>query len=95
MGKLISVIGAGGWGTALAIVLGQKRLRVNLWCHGTQTYRELKETRQNRSYLSGIMIPDAVNVTRSLVEAVRDTELVCCVVPSHAVRQVINDSWQS
>jgi glycerol-3-phosphate dehydrogenase (NAD(P)+) len=72
MGKLISVIGAGGWGTALAIVLGQKRLRVNLWCHGAQTYRELKETRQNRSYLSGIMIPEAVNVTRSLVEAVRD-----------------------
>jgi len=92
MGKLISVIGAGGWGTALAIVLGQKRLRVNLWCHGTQTYRELKETRQNRSYLSGIMIPDAVNVTRSLVEAVRDTELVCCVVPSHAVRQVISQA---
>jgi glycerol-3-phosphate dehydrogenase (NAD(P)+) len=73
MAKLISIIGAGGWGTALATVLGQKGHAVTLWCHGAQTYRDLEETKQNRSYLSGIMIPDTVNVTRSLDELCRRT----------------------
>src|SRR5215208_5218669 len=92
MAKLISVIGAGGWGTALSTVLGQKGLAVSLWCHGGQTYRELADTKQNRSYLTGIRIPDTVNVTRSLDEAVTDKEVVCCVVPSHAVRQVMSEA---
>ena len=92
MAKLISIIGAGGWGTALATVLGQKGLAVSLWCHGAQTYRELAETKQNRSYLIGITIPDNVKVTRSLDEAVTDREVVCCAVPSHAVRQVRSEA---
>ena len=92
MPKLISVIGAGGWGTALATVLGQEGFAVSLWCHGVQTYRELRETKQNRSYLSGIIIPDTVNVTRSLDQAVTDKEVVCCVVPSYAVRQVMSEA---
>jgi glycerol-3-phosphate dehydrogenase (NAD(P)+) len=70
-------------------VLGQKGHAVTLWCHGAQTYRELQETKQNRNYLPGIMIPATVEVTRSLREAVTDKELVCCVVPSHAARQVM------
>ena len=92
MAKLISIIGAGGWGTALATVLAQKGLAVSLWCHGAQTYHELAETKQNRSYLIGITIPDNVNVTRSLAEAVTDKEVVCCAVPSHAVRQVMSEA---
>lgn len=92
MAKLIGIIGAGGWGTALASLLGQKGLAVTLWCHGAQTHRELQETKQNHSYLPGITIPATVNVTRSLDEAVRDKELVWCVVPSHAARQVMTEA---
>jgi glycerol-3-phosphate dehydrogenase (NAD(P)+) len=92
MGKLIGIIGAGGWGIALASLLGQKGLSVTLWCHGAQSYRELHDTRENHSYLPGVVIPDTVEVTRSLNAAVTDRELICCVVPSHAVRQVMTEA---
>jgi glycerol-3-phosphate dehydrogenase (NAD(P)+) len=92
MGKLIGIIGAGGWGTALASLLGQKGLSVTLWCHGAQSYRELHETRENHSYLPGVVIPDTVEVTRSLNAAVTDKEVIWCVVPSHAVRQVMTEA---
>jgi glycerol-3-phosphate dehydrogenase (NAD(P)+) len=92
MAKLIGIIGAGGWGTALASLLGQKGLAVTLWCHGAQTYRELRDTRENRSYLPGIIIPATVEVTSSLEKAVTDKEIVGCVVPSHAVRQVMSEA---
>ena len=92
MGKLIGIIGAGGWGTALASLLGQKGLSVTLWCHGAQSYRDLHDSRENHSYLPGVIIPDTVEVTRSLNAAVMDKELIWCVVPSHAVRQVMTEA---
>lgn len=92
MGKLIGIIGAGGWGTALASLLGQKGLSVTLWCHGAQSYRDLHDSRENHSYLPGVIIPDTVEVTRSLNAAVMDKELILCVVPSHAVRQVMTEA---
>lgn len=92
MGKMIGIIGAGGWGTALASLLGQKGLSVTLWCHGAQSYRELHDSRENHSYLPGVIIPDTVEVTRSLNAAVMDKELIWCVVPSHAVRQVMTEA---
>ena len=92
MGKLIGIIGAGGWGTALASLLGQKGLSVTLWCHGAQSYRDLHDSRENHSYLPGVIIPDTVEVTRSLKAAVMDKELIWCVVPSHAVRQVMTEA---
>jgi glycerol-3-phosphate dehydrogenase (NAD(P)+) len=92
MGKLIGIIGAGGWGTALASLMGQKGLSVILWCHGAQSYRDLHDSRENHSYLPGVIIPDTVEVTRSLNAAVMDKELIWCVVPSHAVRQVMTEA---
>jgi glycerol-3-phosphate dehydrogenase (NAD(P)+) len=92
MAKLIGIIGAGGWGTALASLLGQKGLSVTLWCHGAQSYRDLHDSRENHSYLPGVIIPDTVEVTRSLNAAVMDKELIWCVVPSHAVRQVMTEA---
>lgn len=89
MAEPIGIIGAGGWGTALASVLGQKGLAVTLWCHGAQSYEELQQTRENRSYLPGIVLPDTVEVTRSLEKTVAEKPLVLCVVPSHTVRQVM------
>jgi glycerol-3-phosphate dehydrogenase (NAD(P)+) len=92
MSKRIGIIGAGGWGTALATLLGHKGLSVTLWCHSAQSYRELHDSRENHSYLPGVVIPATVEVTRSLEAAVREKELVGCVVPSHAVRQVMTEA---
>jgi glycerol-3-phosphate dehydrogenase (NAD(P)+) len=92
MTKAIGIIGAGGWGTALASLLGQKGLIVTLWCHGEQSYRELREIRENRSYLPGILLPATVDVTRSIDQAVTNKAVVMCVVPSYAVRQVMTQA---
>lgn len=89
MGRAIGVIGAGGWGTALAKVLCDKGDEVTLWCHGEKSYREIREKRENRSYLLGISLPRSLKPTRSLEKAVTGKKLLFCVVPSHGVREVM------
>ncbi len=85
----IAVIGAGGWGMALAKLLVEKPRTITLWCHGSETFRELIETRQSRAYLPGIGLPPSVQVTQSLSDAVAGAWLVICAVPSHVVRDVV------
>jgi glycerol-3-phosphate dehydrogenase (NAD(P)+) len=89
MSKAIAVVGAGGWGIALAKVLADRGERITLWCHGAENYRELRETRESRAYLPGVLIPATVDITRSMEQAVRDQELIVCAVPSHGVREVM------
>jgi glycerol-3-phosphate dehydrogenase (NAD(P)+) len=85
----IAVIGAGGWGIALAKLLAEKAGQVALWCHGPDSYQELAETRQCAAYLPGIFLPVTVRVTCSFDEAVADSFLIICAVPSHAMREVM------
>ena len=89
MDRPIGVIGAGGWGIALAKLLADRGDLVTLWCHGAEGFRELQENRESRTYLAGIVLPSSVNLTRSVEAAVADKSLVLCVVPSYAVREVM------
>jgi glycerol-3-phosphate dehydrogenase (NAD(P)+) len=88
MSNDIGVVGAGGWGTALAKILADKGERVTLWCHGADSFRQIVETRENRAYLAGICLPAEITVTQSLGEVVSNKRLVICAVPSHVVREV-------
>jgi len=88
MSSDIGVVGAGGWGTALAKILADKGERVTLWCHGADSFRQIVETRENRAYLTGIFLPAEITVTQSLGEVVSNKRLVICAVPSHVVREV-------
>jgi glycerol-3-phosphate dehydrogenase (NAD(P)+) len=90
MSSVIGVVGAGGWGTALAKILADKGERVTLWCHGVDSFRQIVETRENRAYLAGIFLPAEVTVTQSLGEVVSNKGLVICAVPSHVVREVFS-----
>ncbi|MFQ5904401.1 MAG: NAD(P)H-dependent glycerol-3-phosphate dehydrogenase [Candidatus Binatia bacterium] len=92
MGRAIGIIGAGGWGTAISKLLCEKGDEVTLWCHGQESYQEIQERRENRSYLPGILLPRSLKVTRSLKEAVSDKELLFCTVPSHGVREVMQSA---
>ena len=85
----IGVIGAGGWGTALAKVLADKGEQVALWCHGSDSFLEITETRENRTYLPGVPLPAGIHATQSLDDAVEHKDLVICALPSHVVRQVL------
>jgi glycerol-3-phosphate dehydrogenase (NAD(P)+) len=87
--KPIGVIGAGGWGIALTKLLADKGEQVTLWCHGAESYRELQEYRESRTYLPGITLASNVSFTRSIAENVSGKSLILCAVPSHAVREVL------
>jgi glycerol-3-phosphate dehydrogenase (NAD(P)+) len=90
--KPIGIIGAGGWGIALAKLLADKGEQVTLWCHGAESYRELVENSESLTYLAGILLPSSIKFTRSIEAAVTDKSLIICAVPSHTVRGVIGSA---
>ncbi len=87
MYKNISVIGAGGWGTALALLLAENRARVRLWAHNPAVAEELVAKRTNETYLPGVRISPNVYATGNLADAI-DAELILIVTPSKAIRDV-------
>jgi len=89
MGRAIGVIGAGGWGTALAKLLCEKGDEVTLWCHGEATFREMEAKGENVTYLPGVPLPRQLKITRSLKEMVPEKQVLLFAVPSHLVREVL------
>src|SRR5262249_32520640 len=73
--KPIGIIGAGGWGIALAKLLADKGEQVTLWCHGAGGFRELQENRESRTYLAGVVLPSSIKFTRSIEAAVTNKSL--------------------
>lgn len=85
--KKISVIGAGSWGTALAVLLAETRAHIHLWGHNPEIVDEMVRQRTNNSYLPGVRLPPNVYATSQLGEAL-DAELIVMVTPSKAIREV-------
>ncbi|MFZ5686742.1 MAG: NAD(P)H-dependent glycerol-3-phosphate dehydrogenase [Bacillota bacterium] len=88
MNDQIAVVGAGSWGTALAMLLHQKGFRVGLWARDTKIVEEISEHRSNSRYLPGISIPKGIWVSHSLEEVVQKSRFWVLAVPSHAIRKV-------
>ncbi len=86
----IAVIGAGSWGTALAKLLGDKGIGVDLWAHRPEHVAEIRGQRENRTYLPGFPLPETVRPTTDLVAAVTGKPVVVMVVPSHVYREVFS-----
>lgn len=83
----IAVIGAGAWGTGIAIVLGRKGThRVRLWAHELDVCRSITERHVNEAFLAGCKIPDSVTATNDLAEALRGAPIVVSVMPSQHCR---------
>ncbi len=88
----IALIGAGAWGTGLAIALGRKGSHViQLWAHEKDIADAISKRRVNEKFLPGQKIPDCVSVTGSLEEALRDAEVVVAVMPSQHSRQLFQE----
>jgi glycerol-3-phosphate dehydrogenase (NAD(P)+) len=85
-----AVVGAGSWGTALALVLHGNGHRVSLWSHEGDVVEAVAHDRENRIYLPGIPIPRDLRVTTALDEVLDDAELVVSVSPAQFVRQVMS-----
>lgn len=82
----IGVIGAGSWGTALAILLNENGNDVTLWSHRETEAEHMRQSREC-SKLPGIKIPEAVEITSDLKQAVSGKKVLVMVVPSRCMRE--------
>ena len=87
--KKIAVIGAGSWGTALAVMLEQYGHDVTLWARDQKAVEEMKKTRENKQYLPGVLLGEKLQITTDQKEAVEEKEIVISAVPSRAVRETM------
>jgi glycerol-3-phosphate dehydrogenase (NAD(P)+) len=86
----ISVLGAGGWGTTLAILLHYNGHNITLWEYKKSYARQLSKKRINPDYLPGIKIPKEILITPDIEESTYDKNLIVMAVPSQFLRSVIN-----
>src|SRR3989338_8796482 len=89
--KKIAVVGAGSWGTTLAILLGEKDFDVKLWARRQELANEIEIKGENTQYLPGIKIPPNVIADHSLKNALSGSEMIISAVPSEFLRKTIKD----
>jgi len=87
--KRITVIGAGGWGTAMAILLATNNTNINLWTHNTDIINYINEHHINRVYLPDVVIPDSINLTND-VSVIDSSDIVVNGIPTQFIRSTID-----
>jgi glycerol-3-phosphate dehydrogenase (NAD(P)+) len=90
--RTVTVLGAGSWGTALAVHLGRLGHDVRLWARDAALVDDMLRRRANAVYLADIHLPDNVTVTNAIGGALRSAELVVSAIPSHGCRGVIREA---
>src|SRR5262245_17503879 len=87
--KNVAVIGAGSWGTALAMVAAHNNHRVRLWAREREVADEVNRAHRNPFYLSDFELPDNIHATTAVEEAMNAANFALLVVPSHAMREMV------
>lgn len=87
----IGIIGAGNWGTTLAIYLDSTGQQICLYEHFKDKARKLKENRINEDYLPGHEIPESIRITSEPEELTDNSSIIFLVQPSHTVRNILKD----
>ena len=86
--KSLSIIGAGSWGTALALVLAPRFERVRLWVYEQDLAERMRQTRENDIYLPGFKISTNIEINSDLAGALDGAQVVLSAVPSHFLRRI-------
>ncbi|WP_111747839.1 NAD(P)H-dependent glycerol-3-phosphate dehydrogenase [Salinisphaera orenii] len=85
----LAVVGAGSWGTALALVLARRGYATRLTGRNAERIAKLAEARENRAYLPGHQFPDCLVPTPDTGAALDNIDFVIVAVPSHALRATL------
>jgi len=86
--RTAAVVGAGSWGTALALHLARGGYEVPLWVHDAAHLREMADTGENSTYLPGFMLPASIRPSADLRQVIRGKDLVIWVVPARFCREL-------
>jgi glycerol-3-phosphate dehydrogenase (NAD(P)+) len=88
----IAILGAGAWGTALAVSLARRGGHdLSLWSHSPAHAEELTDSGVNLRYLPGFVLPVDVRITAKLTHAIVGADIILCVVPSQHLRGVMDE----
>lgn len=90
--KKVCVLGAGSWGTALAIVLASNGHDVIVWSIDPEEVLMLKDYREQRDKLPGVIVPSVIDFTTDMELALKNAELIVCAVPSPFVRSTMKSA---
>ncbi len=84
----VGIVGAGSWGTATGILLGNKGYEVKVWDRKIELINEINTSRENSRYLPGIKIPDNLTGVEDIKRAINNANVIVMAIPSHAVRGI-------
>lgn len=85
------VVGAGGWGTTIAIMLHENGHNVTLWDYNPEYSKILSETRENSVYLPGVKIPKEIKVTSDLGLSIKKKHIIVLATPTQFLRSVLEN----
>jgi glycerol-3-phosphate dehydrogenase (NAD(P)+) len=89
--RRIAVVGTGSWGTTLAVLMARAGHHTSLWARTPEEAEALRSARENRRFLPGVILPDALTITSALEEALNPCDILLLVVPAQRMRE--NVGW--
>jgi glycerol-3-phosphate dehydrogenase (NAD(P)+) len=90
----ISVLGAGSWGTTLAILLCENFRDITLWSYRADQAEEMRHDRTNKAYLPDITLPSHLKISNDIQEAAWKKDIIVAAVPSQFLRSILKDIAQ-
>lgn len=86
----IAILGSGSWGTALGKLLAEKGNNVFIWGRNINVINDININKENSKYLKNIKLPENLNATSNVEEALKDTSIVILAVTSQSNRETLN-----
>ncbi len=86
--KKAAILGAGNWGTTLAVMLAEKGYTVGLWEFRAEAAKNIQQERENKEFLPGIKLPDNISVYSDVEKSLSDSQAVLLALPSQVLRSV-------